>query len=51
MPTNYMDGIAVSEHEVSKNVGSDPVWKYSGLLPSVVLALSRLDKTSSGLLM
>ena len=40
-----MDVSAAAEHEVSKNIGQESVWKYSGILPLIVLALIGLDKT------
>ena len=39
-----MDVSAAAEHEVSKNIGQESVWKYSGILPLIVLALTGLDK-------
>ena len=39
-----MDVSAAAEHVVSKNIGQESVWKYSGIIPLIVLALTGLDK-------
>ena len=44
MLPNDVDGSAAREHKVSKNIGQESVWKYSGILPLIVLALTGLDK-------